>query len=106
MRSGSDASIQTMSVEHTSPGTSAHSVQRDRPAYPGRDRREATHCNGSEQTDNKAPLEAEYLDLENTTVVLEHGPAGTIGRIEGGDSTEYAGPIPPGTIEALREVSV
>lgn len=84
--------------------TSAH-PSTDSPTYPGRDRREATQYDGSEQADNKAPLNAESLQLKNTTVVLEHGPAGTIGRVERGGRTEYAGPLPSATVQALREVS-
>jgi hypothetical protein len=47
------------------------------------------------------------LRLRNSTVTLEHGPAGTIAKIDrdGTDGIEYAGPIDDTTASALVAVA-
>lgn len=46
------------------------------------------------------------LTLENSRISLEHGPAGTVARVDRpGESPDYAGPLTTETIRALREVS-
>jgi hypothetical protein len=44
------------------------------------------------------------IALANSTITFETGPAGTVARVDRPDGTEYAGPLPEGTIAALREV--
>lgn len=50
----------------------------------------------------------ETLELANSTIRLEHGPAGTLARIDRdtdkGREREYVGPLPQPTVDALREV--
>lgn len=84
--------------------TPAH-PSKDSPAYPGRDRRKPTHYDRSESADNKAPTDRERFVLANSTVTLERGPAGPVARVERDGVTDYAGPLPRATIDALREVS-
>lgn len=50
---------------------------------------------------------ADVLRFANSTVTLEHGPAGTIGRIDYHNRPErtYVGPLADETIEVLREVA-
>lgn len=47
------------------------------------------------------------LETAHATVRLEYGPAGVIARIERGGvaHTEYAGPLPEPTIDALCRVA-
>lgn len=47
------------------------------------------------------------LKFQHSTVTLERGPAGTIGRIDYHTKPErkYVGPLADETIEVLREVS-
>lgn len=49
----------------------------------------------------------DVLRFANSTVTLEHGPAGTIGRIDYHTKPHrrYVGPLADETIEVLREVS-
>lgn len=47
------------------------------------------------------------FELLNSRVVVEHGPAGTLARVERGRRTEYAGPFddPDAIIDALEEAT-
>jgi hypothetical protein len=48
----------------------------------------------------------DVLQLANSRVAFEYGPAGVIARVEnetGG--VDYAGPLPQATIRALRDVA-
>lgn len=45
------------------------------------------------------------FELRNTHVVIEHGPAGLLARIERIDGVDYAGPLSPATVDALGEVA-
>jgi hypothetical protein len=47
------------------------------------------------------------LFFRHSTIRLEPGPAGTVARIDHDrrDGTEYAGPLPEATVEALRSVA-
>ena len=49
---------------------------------------------------------AAAVTLSNSSVELEHGPAGVVARIEYDDwrAVDYAGPLPSTTLEALLEV--
>jgi hypothetical protein len=50
-------------------------------------------------------LRRERLALENSVVEFETGPVGTVAKITRHDGRrDYAGPLPSGTIAALREV--
>lgn len=46
------------------------------------------------------------FEFENSRVVLETGPVGTLARVEydSGDR-EFAGPLPDETLDALREIA-
>lgn len=43
--------------------------------------------------------------LQNSTVTLEPGLRGPLARVVRLDGVDYAGPLPPETIEALAEVA-
>lgn len=62
--------------------------------------RDGTHGIGGEDD-----ADLSELQLGHARIVLEHGPAGVLARIERVDGTDYAGPLPDETIEALREVN-
>ncbi|MFY4815924.1 hypothetical protein ACOJIV_25035 [Haloarcula sp. AONF1] len=49
----------------------------------------------------------EVLTTAHATVQLEAGPAGVLARVAHArrDGTEYAGPLPAGTVAALRELA-
>lgn len=47
----------------------------------------------------------DQLILRNSVVHLEKGAAGIIARIERLNGIEYGGPLPPETVDALREVA-
>jgi len=51
-------------------------------------------------------MSADKLRFKHSTVTLEHGPVGTIGRIDYHDKPErtYVGPLADETIQVLREV--
>lgn len=63
--------------------------------------REAGHFDSTDSTDKDVAT----FDLAHSTIVLEDGPAGPVARIERSGRTEYAGPLPEETVDALREVS-
>lgn len=46
----------------------------------------------------------EEYDLRHSKIVLEHGPAGTIARVERDGGVDYAGPLPTETILAIVEM--
>lgn len=55
---------------------------------------------------NQSIEEPPIYELAHSTVALEEGPAGTIGRVTRGDGTrEWVGPLPPETIAALEAVA-
>lgn len=72
---------------------------------PGRARgaREGAPERPTRGTDLEPP--ARELELANSVVTLERGPGGPIARIERVGATDYAGPLPPETVDALREVA-
>ena len=62
-----------------------------------------THADTVESSRTEA--EATTITLANSVVELERGPAGVVGRVRHASGhTEYAGPLPDATIDALREV--
>ena len=48
----------------------------------------------------------DVLQLANSRVSFEHGPAGVIARVDHRSGrVDYAGPLPQATIRALRDVA-
>lgn len=45
------------------------------------------------------------FELAHSTVVLEYGPVGVIARVDRGETTDYAGPLPTSTIDAMAEIA-
>lgn len=66
-----------------------------------RDRRKAAH-----HDDEPINQETTEFVLANSVIYLEAGPVGVIARIDHPSRTEYAGPLPDATIDAIAEVSI
>lgn len=55
---------------------------------------------------NRRDRAARALETAHATARLEHGPVGVIARVEHDRrGTDYAGPLPGETVDALREVA-
>lgn len=66
----------------------------------------ANPTGGTESQTRPWGIGGDVLQLENTRVVFENGPAGVIARVVyDSGRVDYAGPLPLATICALREVA-